>query len=61
LDKEQIIDEFGKLLPVAGEFAGMKIPEVLVNGNHKNIEHWRHAMSKFITTKYRPDLLKSGQ
>ncbi|MEK9160863.1 MAG: valine--tRNA ligase [Patescibacteria group bacterium] len=27
LDKEQIIDERGKLLPVAGEFAGMKITE----------------------------------
>ena len=27
LDKEQIIDEFGKLLPIAQEFAGMKIAE----------------------------------
>ncbi len=27
LDKEQIIDKYGKLLPVAGEFAGMKITE----------------------------------
>ena len=27
LDKEQIIDERGKLLPIAGEFAGMKITE----------------------------------
>ncbi|MBX4189026.1 valine--tRNA ligase [Candidatus Parcubacteria bacterium] len=27
LDKEQIIDQFGKLLPVAGEFSGMKIAE----------------------------------
>jgi valyl-tRNA synthetase len=27
LDKEQIIDQFGKLLPIAGEFAGMKISE----------------------------------
>jgi valyl-tRNA synthetase len=27
LDKEQIIDSFGKLLPIAGEFAGMKITE----------------------------------
>ncbi|MEK7088947.1 MAG: valine--tRNA ligase [Patescibacteria group bacterium] len=25
LDKEQIIDKYGKLLPIAGEFAGMKI------------------------------------
>ena len=27
LDKEQIIDKYGKLLPVAGEFAGMKIAD----------------------------------
>jgi valyl-tRNA synthetase len=27
LDKEQVIDEFGKLLPIAGEFSGMKIAE----------------------------------
>jgi len=27
LDKEQIIDEYGKLLPIASEFAGMKIAE----------------------------------
>jgi valyl-tRNA synthetase len=28
LDKEQIIDQYGKLLPIAGEFAGVKINEV---------------------------------
>ncbi len=27
LDKEQIIDQYGKLLPIAGEFSGMKISE----------------------------------
>lgn len=27
LEKEQIIDERGKLLPIAGEFAGIKIAE----------------------------------
>ena len=27
LDKEQVIDEYGKLLPIAGEFAGMKIAD----------------------------------
>ncbi|HVB20278.1 MAG TPA: valine--tRNA ligase [Candidatus Paceibacterota bacterium] len=27
LDKEQIIDEYGKLLPIAGEFAGMKLTD----------------------------------
>lgn len=27
LEKEQVIDQYGKLLPIAGEFAGMKISE----------------------------------
>ncbi|MBU3668873.1 MAG: valine--tRNA ligase, partial [Candidatus Taylorbacteria bacterium] len=27
LDKEQVIDKYGKLLPIAGEFSGMKIAE----------------------------------
>lgn len=27
LDKEQIIDQYGKLLPIAGEFSGMKIAD----------------------------------
>jgi valyl-tRNA synthetase len=27
LDKEQVIDKYGKLLPIAGEFAGMKIAD----------------------------------
>ena len=27
LDKEQVIDKYGKLLPIAGEFAGMKIQD----------------------------------
>ncbi|HEY4504568.1 MAG TPA: class I tRNA ligase family protein [Candidatus Paceibacterota bacterium] len=30
LEKEQVIDEFSKLLPIAGEFAGMKIAEARV-------------------------------
>lgn len=30
LDKEQIIDKYGKLLPIAGEFAGMKISDARV-------------------------------
>lgn len=28
LQKEQVIDQYGKLLPIAGEFAGMKITDV---------------------------------
>lgn len=31
LDKEQVIDPYGKLLPIAGEFAGMKITDARQN------------------------------
>lgn len=39
------------------EFMGLSVPDVLVNGNHKEIDKW-HAEQKIIQTKkYRPDLL----
>lgn len=40
------------------EFKGMKVPEVLLSGHHKNIETWRKKESLEITKKNRPDLLK---
>lgn len=40
------------------EFKGMKVPEVLLSGHHKNIEDWRKQQSLEITKKNRPDLLK---
>ena len=39
------------------EFMGMKVPEVLLSGHHKNIEEWRKAQSIEITKRNRPDLL----
>ena len=39
------------------EFMGMKVPEVLLSGHHKNIEDWRREQSLEITKKNRPDLL----
>lgn len=39
------------------EFMGMKVPEVLLSGHHKNIEDWRKQQSIVITKKNRPDLL----
>ena len=39
------------------EFMGMKVPEVLLSGHHKNIEEWRKAQAIEITKKNRPDLL----
>ena len=40
------------------EFRGMKVPEVLLNGNHAEIEKWRREQAKFRTKAQRPDLLK---
>ena len=40
------------------EFRGMKVPDVLVSGNHAEIEKWRREQAKLRTKKNRPDLLK---
>jgi len=40
------------------EFLGMSVPEVLLSGNHAEIEKWRHACQQEKTRKIRPDLLK---
>lgn len=40
------------------EFRGMKVPEVLLNGNHAEIEKWRREQAKLRTQKQRPDLLQ---
>ena len=40
------------------EFRGMKVPEVLLSGNHAEIEKWRHEQAKLRTEKRRPDLLR---
>ncbi len=40
------------------EFRGMKVPDILVSGNHAEIEKWRREQAKLRTKKNRPDLLK---
>jgi tRNA (guanine37-N1)-methyltransferase len=40
------------------EFRGVKVPEVLLNGNHAEIEKWRREQAKVRTKERRPDLLK---
>ena len=37
---------------------GRKVPEVLLAGNHREIEKWKQDQSMQITKKLRPDLLK---
>jgi tRNA (guanine37-N1)-methyltransferase len=43
------------------EFEGMKVPEVLLNGNHAQITAWRREQSLLITRKQRPDLLETAR
>ena len=43
------------------EFHGMMVPDVLLSGNHAEIEKWRRQKSIETTVKYRPDLLKGLQ
>ncbi len=38
------------------EFMGVKVPEVLLSGHHKNIEKWRHEQALLRTKERRPDL-----
>src|SRR3954467_3794101 len=40
------------------EFRGMSVPEVLLSGNHAEIEKWRLARQREKTRQVRPDLLK---
>jgi len=40
------------------EFRGMKVPEVLLSGDHKKIAQWREEQRKEKTKKRRKDLLK---
>ena len=40
------------------EFRGKKVPDVLISGNHAEIDKWRAAKALEITQIKRPDLLK---
>jgi tRNA (guanine37-N1)-methyltransferase len=41
------------------EFNGMKVPEVLMNGNHQQIQDWREKQALGRTWQRRPDLLEN--
>lgn len=42
------------------EFLGMKVPDVLLSGNHGEIEKWRRREALRATLLKRPDLLKNA-
>lgn len=39
------------------EFRGWKVPDILMSGDHKKIEEWRHEQALERTAARRPDLL----
>ena len=41
-------------------FRGMEVPEVLLSGNHAEIERWRREAAVEKTRRNRPDLLDGG-
>ena len=40
------------------EFMGLKVPDILLSGNHGEIAKWREQQAREITKERRPDLLK---
>jgi tRNA (guanine37-N1)-methyltransferase len=43
------------------EFRGMKVPEVLLSGNHAEIARWRAEQARLRTKERRPDLLEQTE
>ncbi len=41
------------------EYKGVRVPDVLLSGDHKKIEAWRIEHARDITSKNRPDLIKA--
>jgi tRNA (guanine37-N1)-methyltransferase len=40
------------------EYRGLKVPDILVSGNHAEIERWRRKQAKLRTEERRPDLME---
>jgi tRNA (guanine37-N1)-methyltransferase len=40
------------------DYKGLKVPEILLGGNHKDIEKWREDQAYLRTKERRPDLLE---
>jgi tRNA (guanine37-N1)-methyltransferase len=39
------------------EFRGMRVPEILLSGNHQAVARWRKQQALLNTIKKRPDLM----
>lgn len=40
------------------KFRSWEVPDVLISGNHQEVEKWRRETARNLTRKYRPDLLR---
>lgn len=43
------------------EWNGKKVPDVLLSGDHKKVEEWRHEQSVLRTLRSRPELLEEAE
>ena len=42
------------------EFMGLSVPDVLLSGNHGEIEKWRKSQAEEITKNRRPDIMEEN-
>ncbi|SRR5258706_2815424 len=56
IEKNQTLLEYPQYT-TPQEYKGKRVPDILLSGNHKNINEWRYSESVKITKKHRPDLL----
>jgi tRNA (guanine37-N1)-methyltransferase len=42
------------------EFRGMRVPDVLLSGHHREIERWRRRQALARTLRHRPEMLESA-
>ncbi|MCR4264126.1 MAG: tRNA (guanine(37)-N(1))-methyltransferase, partial [Candidatus Roizmanbacteria bacterium] len=60
LNNKQLFVEFPQYTRPE-EFNGYKVPEILLSGNHAEIEKWRSEQARKRTLKTRPDLGKTTE
>jgi tRNA (guanine37-N1)-methyltransferase len=65
-DTDSFEEKRGRMLDCSyytrpAEYRGIKVPDVLLSGNHKEIEKWRERSSLENTRVMRPDLLKDKE
>jgi len=65
-DTDSFEEKRGRLLDCSyytrpAEYRGIKVPDILLSGNHKEIEKWRERSSLENTRALRPDLLKKKE